>query len=181
MTMFRHVLILIAFVLAGCVSPTQSPLPAAAAFLPPAGGFLPVTQMPVAHTKGSAWGWRVRTPEGIWKVACRYDGWADEDKFSAVIRFPNGTSLTLPGAAVSVACRAIGREPDLEAWQDPRGRMLLRLSGGITASASEGIFALAGHRLDGWWCRSMIDATPTSERKIDYEGVFDSDGRQVAP
>ncbi len=175
-------LIPLSLLLAGCVATAPPPLPDAAAFARPTDGFLGVTSMTVDVTRGSAWGWRIRVPEGTWKLVCRYEDWAEGDQFSADVTFPDGTKRTLPNEAVSVACRAISREPELEAWKDDRGRVLLRLSGLITASSSEGVFAFDGLRLDGWWCRSMIDPSPrTGKREIEYERVFDGAGRQIAP
>ena len=131
MTSSRHALILVAFMLAGCaVTPPSTPLPEAAAYARPADGFLRVSPMTVDTSQGSVWGWRVRAPEGTWKVVCRYEGWSGGDQFSADVRFPSGAKLPLPADGVSTACSGISREPELEAWRDDRGRVLLRLHGG---------------------------------------------------
>jgi len=182
MTLSHHALILVAFMLAGCAATTPStPLPEATAFVPPADGFLPVTHVSCGRFS-PAWIWRVQVPEGSWKVVCR--GTWSEGGFSAsaYVGFPDGTKLTLPSDAVTIACRQMSNDPELDAWQDDRGRVLLRIQGLLTALVSEGVFAIDGHRLDGWWSRDMTHYDMrTRKPKVYYEGVFDGDGRQLAP
>jgi hypothetical protein len=171
-----------ALLLVGCAAPVQAPPPQAAAFARPADGFLRVTRMPVDTSQGSAWGWRVRAPEGTWKVVCKYGGRSDGDRFSAVVELSGGRTLELPESAVSTACQCISRDPELEAWSDDGGRLMLRLHGMITGSTSEGVFAFEGRELDGWWLRQRtMEHTSGGWQPVEKEWVFDGDGRQLAP
>lgn len=183
MTVNHHLLMPLVILTAGC-SPTVpvTPLPEAAAFVPPADGFLEVTPLTVRDSSPRSWAWRVRTPDGSWKVISGLDAAPGALRATGHVQFPDGTKLTLPPEAVTLACSDNPREQDLEAWQDARGRILLRLSGGLTAFHSESVIAIDGHRLDGWWMRSMTGPNPYARRgEIRYEAVFGADGKQVVP
>lgn len=124
----------------------------------------------------------MRAPGGAWKVKCGYGGWSGGDRFSAVVEFPGGGTSELPESAVSAACQCISREPELEAWRDDRGRLMLRLHGMITGSTSEGVFAFEGRELDGWWLKQRtMEHTSGGWQPVEKQWVFDGDGRQLAP
>ncbi len=146
--------------LTSCASPQQKSDPEAVRFAKPASGQNSGRLIPDGNIH-SPWEWILPTPQGSWKVKGKYAGTTEGDRYEAAVTFPDGARLSLPVEAVTLACRATSEDPELTAWTNAEGVTFLCLGGTITATHSEGIFAIKNQRLLGWLARESTEQFPS--------------------
>ncbi len=142
-----------------CATSQKTTNPDAARFAKPATGLIVGQTIPDGSIF-SPWRWTLPTEQGTWKIDANYAGTTEGDRYESSISFPDGTHLKLPTEAVTLACYALSEDPELTAWTNADGTTFVSIGGSITATHSEGIFAIKNQKLQGWLTRRSTAGLP---------------------